>query len=65
MLDHQLPSLLPVNAFWDALPEIFDWLHGQVPAPVLAPMTMGANDSSFENALSAFLQVRAANLSSR
>jgi predicted nucleotidyltransferase component of viral defense system len=45
MLDHQLPSLLPVNAFWDALPEIFDWLHGQVPAPVLAPMTMGANDA--------------------
>ena len=45
MLDHQLPALLPVNAFWDALPEIFDWLHGQVPAPVLAPMTMGANDA--------------------
>jgi predicted nucleotidyltransferase component of viral defense system len=42
MLDHQLPALLPVNAFWDALPEIFDWLHGQS-APVLAAMTMGAN----------------------
>ena len=29
MLDHQLPALLPVNSFWDALAEIFDWLHGQ------------------------------------
>ena len=45
MLDHQLPALLPVNTFWDALPEIFGWLHGQVPAPALAPMLMGANDA--------------------
>jgi predicted nucleotidyltransferase component of viral defense system len=44
MLDHQLPALLPVNSFWDALGEIFDWLHGQVLAPVLAPMAMGANN---------------------
>jgi hypothetical protein len=45
MLNHQLPALLPVNSFWDALGEIFDWLHGQVPAPVLAPMALGANDA--------------------
>jgi hypothetical protein len=45
MLNHQLPALLPVNSFWDALVEIFDWLHGQVVAPVLAPMTMGASDA--------------------
>jgi hypothetical protein len=44
MLDHQLPALLPVNAFWDALPEIFDWLHGQV-APVLAAMPLGGGDA--------------------
>lgn len=44
MLNHQLPALLPVNAFWDALPEIFDWLHGNA-APVLAAMTIGANDA--------------------
>jgi predicted nucleotidyltransferase component of viral defense system len=43
MLNHQLPALLPVDAFWNALPEIFDWLHGQVPQ-VLAPMAMGAQD---------------------
>ncbi len=45
MLNHQLPALLPVNSFWDALGEIFDWLHGQVLAPVLAPMPLGANDT--------------------
>jgi predicted nucleotidyltransferase component of viral defense system len=44
MLDHQLPALLPVNAFWDALPEIFDWLHGQV-VPVLAAMPLGRGDA--------------------
>jgi predicted nucleotidyltransferase component of viral defense system len=45
MLNHQLPALLPVNSFWDALPEIFQWLQGQVPAPVLPPMTLGAADT--------------------
>jgi predicted nucleotidyltransferase component of viral defense system len=44
MLDHQLPALLPVKAFWDALPEIFDWLNGQV-APALAAMPMGGGDA--------------------
>lgn len=44
MLDHQLPALLPVDTFWDALPEIFAWLEGAI-APVLAPMTMGAADA--------------------
>ncbi len=32
-----------MDAFWDALPEIFEWLHGEV-VPVLAAMTMGANN---------------------
>ena len=44
MLNHQLPALLPVSAFWEALPEIFDWLHGQA-VPVLAAITLGANDA--------------------
>jgi hypothetical protein len=38
MLNHQLPALLPITPFWDALPEIFNWLHGQVVAPVLPTM---------------------------
>jgi len=42
MLNHQLPALLPVAAFWDALPEIFEWLHGQVIAPVLPAMALAA-----------------------
>jgi predicted nucleotidyltransferase component of viral defense system len=43
MLNHQLPALLPVNSFWDALPEIFEWLHGRVVAPVLPAMAMAAS----------------------
>jgi predicted nucleotidyltransferase component of viral defense system len=46
MLNHQLPALLPLASFWDALPEIFNWLHGQVIAPVLPPIPAigGATD---------------------
>jgi predicted nucleotidyltransferase component of viral defense system len=44
MLDHQLPALLPVASFWDALPEIFAWLEGAV-APLLAAMPLGAADT--------------------
>lgn len=36
MLNHQLPALLPIASFWSALPEIFDWLRGQV-APIVLP----------------------------
>ena len=41
MLGHQLPALLPVKTFWDALPEIFNWLRGAVAQP-LAAMPIGA-----------------------
>lgn len=44
MLEHQLPALLPVTTFWDALPEIFAWLEGAVVRP-LAPMPIGAGDT--------------------
>ncbi len=33
MLAHQLPVLPPLSDFWDALPEIFDWLLGRVEIP--------------------------------
>jgi predicted nucleotidyltransferase component of viral defense system len=36
MLEHQLPALLPVATFWDALPEIFAWLRGAVAQPLAA-----------------------------
>jgi hypothetical protein len=39
MLYYQLPALLRMASFWDALPEIFDWLHGWVAvAPPLPAM---------------------------
>ncbi len=44
MLEHQLPELLPVAAFWDALPEIFAWLGGAVTKP-LAPMRVAAGET--------------------
>jgi predicted nucleotidyltransferase component of viral defense system len=40
MLNHQLPALLPFGSFWNALPEIFNWLRGQVSAPVLPAMPL-------------------------
>jgi len=33
MLGHQLPVLPPVEDFWAALPEVFDWLAGGAIAP--------------------------------
>ncbi len=33
MLAHQLPVLPPLNDFWDALPEIFDWMMSAAPIP--------------------------------
>lgn len=43
MLSHQLPALLPITSFWEALPEIFQWINGQVVAPSLPVMAMAAN----------------------
>jgi predicted nucleotidyltransferase component of viral defense system len=45
MLNHQLPALLPVNTFWDALPEIFAWLAGAAEAPALPVFPIGAGDT--------------------
>ncbi|MEE8059523.1 MAG: nucleotidyl transferase AbiEii/AbiGii toxin family protein [Pseudomonadales bacterium] len=41
MLAHQLPSLPPLDIYWEALPDFFDWLAGQeVPArPQLAAVS--------------------------
>jgi len=43
MLGHQLPSLPPVDLFWDALPEFFRWLSGAVIQPLLPshPLEVG------------------------
>ena len=36
MLGHQLPALPPLDHYWQRLPELFDWLAGEVVAPVEA-----------------------------
>ena len=38
MLRHQLPRLPPFAAFWDALPQVFGWLHSHVRAEHPAPV---------------------------
>ena len=44
MLDHQLPALPPVDAFWSELPALFAWIvEGRQPV-VLAAYPMGAGD---------------------
>ena len=69
MLDHQLPALLPVASFWDALPEIFNWLHGQVvwlqSSPAM-PLLGGARQEAHSRASSsAFRQDHAGRHSSK
>ena len=45
MLDHQLPSLPPVEAFWEALPAFFDWLLGGTIAPAPAAYQLASGES--------------------
>lgn len=45
MLDHQLPSLPPVAAFWDALPEFFRWLLGGEAPPAPGSYQLGKGES--------------------
>lgn len=46
MLSHQLPVLPPLNDFWDALPEIFNWLIEGSPIPQRAIIQPSANEVS-------------------
>ncbi|SPH17917.1 hypothetical protein DEA8626_01445 [Defluviimonas aquaemixtae] len=45
MLEHQLPSLPPVESFWDALPAFFDWLLGGAAAPAPAAYQLGRGET--------------------
>jgi predicted nucleotidyltransferase component of viral defense system len=38
MLSHQLPVLPPFDHYWQAIPALFDWLHGALPAKALPPI---------------------------
>jgi WYL domain len=44
MLRHQLPSLPPVESFWDVLPEFFAWLAGTVSPIAVAAYPVAAGD---------------------
>jgi Nucleotidyl transferase AbiEii toxin, Type IV TA system/WYL domain len=44
MLSHQLPILPPLNDFWDALPEIFNWIMSGVPIPLHTIIQHGAGE---------------------
>jgi hypothetical protein len=44
MLSHQLPVLPPLNDFWDALPEIFNWIVSSAPIPQRASIQRDIGD---------------------
>ncbi len=45
MLSHQLPVLPPLNDFWDALPEIFNWMTSGAPIPQGALIQHGLGET--------------------
>ncbi len=47
MLDHQLPSLPPVDAFWSELPALFSWLEEGRQPVVLAAYPLASGDVVF------------------
>jgi len=44
MLAHQLPTLPPLDDFWNALPEIFAWVMGSAAIPQRATIQHGAGE---------------------
>jgi predicted nucleotidyltransferase component of viral defense system len=44
MLSHQLPVLPPLNDFWGALPEIFNWMMSGTPIPQRALIQHGVGE---------------------
>lgn len=42
MLAHQLPTLPPFEKFWEEIPAILDWLHGEIPAKAPTPIPITA-----------------------
>lgn len=42
MLRHQLPQLPPFDSFWNALPEVFEWLNSRRPVRLLEPVRIAA-----------------------
>ena len=45
MLGHQLPDVLPLEAFWDALPEFFTWMETGIAAEVPAAYQLAPGET--------------------
>ena len=45
MLGHQLPAVLPVEAFWNALPEFFAWMETGIAPEVPAAYQLAAGET--------------------
>lgn len=45
MLNHQLPSLPPYEAFWDELPAFFEWLTGGAAPVIPAAYALGTGET--------------------
>lgn len=45
MLAHQLPALPPVESFWEALPEFFNWLYDKTVPAAPAAYRLGQGES--------------------
>jgi predicted nucleotidyltransferase component of viral defense system len=44
MLAHQLPALPPFNQFWQALPEVIEWVHGLAVKQVKSAIPVGREE---------------------
>ena len=44
MLGHQLPAVPPIESFWSAIPEMFEWLNGRIAPPTLKEIPIGPDE---------------------
>ena len=51
MLGHQLPAVPPIESFWSAIPEFFEWLNGGIAPPSPTKIPIGP-DEEFVSAVS-------------
>ena len=62
MLAHQLPTLPPIDALFDRLPELLGWLETTAIVPALAPIRLNAHETRFAPAGGHFWNRRAEKL---
>ncbi|MBU0686677.1 MAG: nucleotidyl transferase AbiEii/AbiGii toxin family protein [Candidatus Margulisbacteria bacterium] len=57
MLAHQLPALPPFEEYWNALPNLFDWLENKYQLPELEPIKTKAGDEWISKPVGATLEL--------